>query len=981
MFHFARYRARGHATDAECPLVLCPTGFAGYRDVVSSVPQIPRPVHAAHRDALSGSAAGHYLIPVRGRRPEVEAIERGFDRAYDGQNTVTVFVGDPGIGKTRLLRHALQQAQGRRWSTLVLSPDVDSHLSPFGALIDAVEQMQPPLLGPTELHELRSVNSPQYWLTRTLANRLESAASHSGVLVVADDLQWLDSGSLATITALLRALEGLPIYWVFATRTGSPTVDHRRFVDSLSSFASVIDLAPLDADAVDAMARDILGGLPGPNVETAIKKAAGSPLLILELLRGMESEGLLEWVRGYIDVEPDTVPSSYGASVRERISSLSGDARRIAQVGSLYGREFPLHQVLESIGQSAAAMAPAVQELLDLSFIVDTGAGFAFRHDTVQSAASESLSPTLRRAIAGEVLHRRLRAGEPVVALASTIAAAAESGNAASIDLLFDAAVQLAPTDARGAAELVARGAELARGSAQHSERIATLLPLMLAGGLYETAQGIRATVAPSLSADARAQVGLAFARQLTEADFEGAIAEADSALAIGGVSPATAVQLLAVRALNYANKADAAGLRDSLHRARQEADRERDTLAVATLDATESVLLFNENQFDAALRMQQKAVESMGASGTPVALWLPEGLWMSFMLNSLGRCEEALRAVETGLGTARHAKHAIAEAYWMMVRARVLYDMGRLDEAREQAETVLELSEILHLGDFANATAGVVLHRIAIDSGDVELRAVAQPLVEALANGVSLTRTGRWSLALDALDRRELDAAYQHARLARESLRDPIPSMTSPANFEDDVYLAYICKQVGDARTVAEIERIASGRAAGNPGNALVRAVVSAVRGIRDSDFEAVMAAVTAMKDVPRPLMVARLLELAGSLAPTDQVASETLRRSLRGYEEAGAARDATRILRSLRDRGVRTRIKAIDDVPMGLSKREYQVAERMASGMTTQQIADDLLVSPHTVVTHIRHIFTKWGVNTRREAAKHFREASVPR
>jgi tetratricopeptide (TPR) repeat protein len=611
-------------------------------------------------------------------------------------------------------------------------------------------------------------------------------------------------------------------------------------VDSLSSFASVIDLAPLDADAVDAMARDILGGLPGPNVETAIKKAAGSPLLILELLRGMESEGLLEWVRGYIDVEPDTVPSSYGASVRERISSLSGDARRIAQVGSLYGREFPLHQVLESIGQSAAAMAPAVQELLDLSFIVDTGAGFAFRHDTVQSAASESLSPTLRRAIAGEVLHRRLRAGEPVVALASTIAAAAESGNAASIDLLFDAAVQLAPTDARGAAELVARGAELARGSAQHSERIATLLPLMLAGGLYETAQSIRATVAPSLTRDARAQVGLAFARQLTEADFEGAIAEADSALAIGGVSPATAVQLLAVRALNYANKADAAGLRDSLHRARQEADRGRDTLAVATLDATESVLLFNENQFEAALRMQQKAVESMGASGTPVALWLPEGLWMSFMLNSLGWCEEALRAVDSGLGTARHAKHAIAEAYWMMVRARVLYDMGRLDEAREQAETVLELSEILHLGDFANATAGVVLHRIAIDSGDVELRGSAQPLVEALANGVSLTRTGRWSLALDALDRRELDAAYAYASLARESLRDPIPSMTSPANFEDDVYLAYICKQVGDARTVAEIERIASGRAAGNPGNALVRAVASAVRGIRDSDFEA---------------------------------------------------------------------------------------------------------------------------------------------
>lgn len=967
-----------HSTDAERRFVVCPTWVAGYRDVVSSMPQVPRQPRANRSDALAGSAADQYLIPVRGRRAEVEVIEHGFDRAYEGHNAVTVFSGDPGIGKTRLLRHALEQAQGRGWSTLVIAPDVDSYLSPFGALIDGVTRMQPPLLDAHELHELRTANAPQYWLTRTIADRVESAASRAGVLVVVDDLQWLDSGSLATIAALLRALEGLPIYWVMATRLGSHGPEHRRFMTSVADLAPVIELSSLEADAVDAMARDILGGLPGPNVETAMRKAAGSPLLILELLRGMEEEGLLGWTRGFIDVDADAVPARYGASVRERIATLSHEARQIAQVGSLYGRDFPLHRVLEVIGRSAAGAAPAVQELIDLGLIVDSGKTLAFRHDTVQAAALDSLTPTLRRAIAGDVLRSRLAAGESVSALASTIASAAEAGNPASIDLLFDAASQLANSDARGAAELIVRGARLAQGALQHADRIVDLLPLVLAGGMRNEANEIRASLAPLLTADSRAQIGLAFARHLTEADFDGAIKEADAALEISGLSPSTTVRLLAVRALNFANKADFAGLSDSLTRARLHADSVRDAVAIATLDATESVLRFNENRFDEAMQLQRAAASSMESTGTPTHLWLPEGLWASFMLNSLGDCEGALLTVDNALHRARAGRYAVAEAYWMMVRSRVLYDLGRLVDAREQAETVLELADILHLGDFANATAGVVLHRIAIDTGDVELRAVSHPLVATLADSGSLSRTGNWSLALEALDRRDIDAAYAFAASARQSLSEPIPSMTTPADFEDDVYLAYICKQLGDDEKVEEIERIAVKRAAANPGNALSGAIAATVTGIRHQDFSSVMRGVVLMDTVPRPLVTARLLELAGSIAPSRELSTETWMRALRSYEDVGAARDATRVLRSLRGRGVRTRARSASDGPMGLSKREYQVAERVAKGLTTQQIADDLLVSPHTVVTHIRHVFSKWGVNTRRDAAEQFRERS---
>ena len=72
-------------------------------------------------------------------------------------------------------------------------------------------------------------------------------------------------------------------------------------------------------------------------------------------------------------------------------------------------------------------------------------------------------------------------------------------------------------------------------------------------------------------------------------------------------------------------------------------------------------------------------------------------------------------------------------------------------------------------------------------------------------------------------------------------------------------------------------------------------------------------------------------------------------------------------RVLQSLRRRGVRRRAHAQGD-PQMLSPREQQVLERVAAGATTQQIADALFMSPHTVVSHIRHIYAKSGVNSRK-------------
>ena len=925
--------------------------------------------------------AGRYHAPIRGRQLETRRIEHGFDVAGAGDQAVTLISGDPGIGKTRLLQHALQIAADRNWTTMVVAPDVDSALSPLGALIGAATRTDPPLVTSDDLGPLMQSPAPKYWLTRMIADGLEGMAGRSGALVVVDDLQWLDAGSLGAVTALIHDLQGVPVYWLLATRTGVYSAAHQRFLAGVSELTPTLDLLPLEKPAVDDMVRDALGSQPGPRVEQVLTRAAGFPLLVLELLHGLEEEGLLQSERGVVDLDEDTLPARFGTSARDRLRHLSRDALRIAQIGSLYGRDFPLTGVLDILGQTASAAAPALQELLDLGFVVDTSTSFAFRHDTVQAAASESLSPSLRRAMTREVIHRRLRAGEGVATLAPSIVSVAEAGDDESIELLFVAAQQLSSTDVQGAAELVITGAQLTLGNEAHADRVAAMLPLALAGGRVEEAMEISRSLRPLLTPDARAQVSLALSRQLTESDFDGAIRETAAGLAIPGISDESRVGLLSVRALNFANKADEEGLRTSLALAREASDEGRDGLALATLDATESVLVFYQGDFDEAERLQRLALDRVSHLGIPTGLWLPEGLWLAFMRNSAGYCEEALRLTDDGLAEARAARNVIAEAYWMMVRSRVLYSLGRLDDARAQAETVLELGEQLGLGDFMNATAGIVLHRISLRIGDVPLREKVRPLIQSLADSVGLTRTGKWSLAMEALERMRPAEAYEYSRLAIATLRDATPSMTTPADFADDVVLASICQVAGDLEAVDIVVDVAQHRSDQNPTNVFVAAVARAARGIRDNSADDLLAAAEQLRPECRPLVTATLFEAAGIYSADTEQAISALTEAMHFYTRCGATRDVTRVLQRLRSKGVHQRPIGVPDTGdnTGLSLRERQVAAFISSGLTTQQIADELLVSPHTVVTYIRHIYAKWGLNTRREVAERYAELGL--
>lgn len=926
------------------------------------------------RDRLAGAGAASAATPLRGRDEFTRQIADAFTRAAEtGTAQMVVVRATSGMGKTRLLRDSIGRAETLGWRTLTVTPDVDSEHLPLAALTDAALSSLPPMFTLSDLAPVLSGRDPQYWVTRMLTDAIDAAASHGGVLVAVDDLQWLDPGSLSALAALVRGLTDLPVVWLLASRPGATKPEHLRVLEQVHLPALELDLPALSDDAVQQITFDIIGRAAGPQLEVALEHTRRVPLLIVELLRGLREEQLLTQRGKVIDVAENVTPERYGNSARGRISRLGASARRLAQAGSLFGRRFTLSAALEVHPVAAGELPEALDELLQDEILVDDGTYLSFTHDTLREAAESSLPGSLRKRSLQAAVRIRLRAGEPVSAVATSVIDAASPGDRDSIALLREAAEQLAPTDASGAAALAAEAVQLAEEPARFADLLAPLIPMLWMGGRGSQAKALVAALAPSLPAEARAGTLLTLARLMTESSFNDALALCDEALALPGVSDSVRVQLYAIRALNSANVGDTERLQDSISNGRRIGEPKRDWAALATIDACDSVEMFHRMRFDDAEDLIEAAHASVRRGGADTNQWLPEGLWFAFVLGSRGRPDRALVLADDGLADAQRARNAPAMAYWMMARSRFLFDLGLLEDAREQADTVLRLAEELGLGDFAHATAGIVAFRAALQTGDNAALWASRPAMQAMADSPALTRAGHWALALGAVDVDDVDTAFRLCEPALASLRLPLASMNTPPDFADDITLATICMLADRPAEAHLVLDVAQERARLNPDDEFAEAIRFAVEGIAKRDPAPLRTAVRLLRSVPRPLVLARALELLERVSPSAAERVEALEEALQLHEAAGGYRSANRVLLRLRTLGVRRRPRNAQD-DSGLSSRERLVVQHLTGGATTKQIADALMLSPHTVVTHVRHATAKYGVSSRKELVAEF-------
>ena len=333
------------------------------------------------------------LPGLQGRLGEHAVLDRLLANVRGGQSGVLVIRGEAGVGKTALLRHAAERASGFRVAQIA-GVELEIEL-PYAGLHQLCTPMLDRLDGLPEPQQvalrvalgLAPGDSPDRFLVALAALGLLSAtAEERPLFCVVDDFQWLDDASAQAVAFVARRLLAESVALVLAVR--EPSGDQR--------LAGLPELALRGLD--DADARALLETvIPGPIDEGVrdriVAETHGNPLALLELSRGMSAADL---AGGF------AIPASTGRSAgledgfRRRLEVLPAETLRLVQLAAAdpVGDPLLVWRAAEQFGLGPEAATPAVE-----AGLLEIRAQVRFQHPLVRSAAYGSASPSERQAL------------------------------------------------------------------------------------------------------------------------------------------------------------------------------------------------------------------------------------------------------------------------------------------------------------------------------------------------------------------------------------------------------------------------------------------------------------------------------------------------------------------------------------------------------------------------------------------------------
>ncbi len=410
---------------------------------VSQLVTLYRIVRASGGGRRGGARA---LTPLVGREEELDILSRRWERARCGEGQLALVVGEPGIGKSRLIeefRARLGETPHTwvEWSSSQLLQNTPLHpVAEWGRLrfgadlpaeqrladlentlqlvgLDAAEYapLIAPLVDVPLPEDRRAKFAPEELRRRQLAALVAwflGGARSQAVVLAFEDLHWADPTSLDLLQTLAERGAQAPLFLVATMRP------EFRPPWNLRSHHSVMSLAPLDRAQVARMVAEISArhALARDVVEGVNERTGGVPLFVEEVTRLLLERG----VEGSAQAIPPTLQQSLAA----RLDRL-GAAREIAQIGAVLGRSFSyalLRDVASvaavadrgsaglseagyrGLGEAELQMALDRLAAADILFIEGVGphATYRFKHALIQDAAYDSLLKSRRQA-----LHRR----------------------------------------------------------------------------------------------------------------------------------------------------------------------------------------------------------------------------------------------------------------------------------------------------------------------------------------------------------------------------------------------------------------------------------------------------------------------------------------------------------------------------------------------------------------------------------------------
>ena len=922
--------------------------------------QAPSPVRSASDEAM------------RGRDAEQQAVRGLLRRARQGLGGVLLVEGEPGIGKSMLLREATDVAATEGFSLAAGAADQLGQAIPFFALRAALGVPFARLAD--DSHDRDLPGAAAWWISQMRAH-LEQRADSNPVLVCLDDLHWGSRGTLAALRTLPRELKRHPVAWLFA-RSDTPHHD----TDYLFSFleedgAARITLGPLGDDTVASLLAEAFGAPPDQALLALARGAAGNPSLLTELIRGLGDDNAVQVVDGVAALVSTQLPRRMHRVGKQRLDGLGQRARHMLVTATVLGPSFRLEDAAEMLGETPTALLPAVEEAMGAGIMTAAENSFSFRHPLLRRAVGEMIPLPARNALHRQYGQILLSRGESTELAARHLLQAAHPDDPASLADLDTAASRALRSDPQTAADLALRALELtpptASGAVERS--VAAAEAMAAAGRLGQAARIARDMLAKPLPPAAEARLRCALSAvlcaggQASDARAEARLVLAQPQLPESLRDRALTAQLQALAGLH---DEDGGLVADAI----RAAPGQHDSHAVLAAQLTSAVMAWDRGEIAAGLELFHDAARH-GGGVSPDARDVQPLLALAAALIDLRQLEEAENILQAADNQALPG--IPARAALDILRARIHLANGRLADADAEGLSALATAETIGAHGYVS-TARCVLAVTALRRGD---------LATAAGHIASRPVSARHFPGLYApIETAVAEALVSEARAGPAAAMGRIRQVFAdlPAHrgslLGDPAIAAWVVRTAlaaGDDESALSAASAAEGLARDNDGFPALTAAAAHSLGLVGQDFVLLAQAAAEYTD---PWARASAAEDAGVLQARRSEREPAIRhltQAIQAYQQVGATADAARVRGRLRLLGVRRRHWSLSaNKPVSgwksLTDTERMASELVAQGLNNRQVADQMYISVNTVAFHMRQIFRKLDIGSRVELAR---------
>ncbi|MGW4947994.1 ATP-binding protein [Actinoplanes sp. NPDC004185] len=898
---------------------------------------------------------------LRGRRHELTLLDGLLRDVRAGHSRVLVLRGEAGAGKTALLDYLCGHSPGGRVVRAAgVEPESEIAYSALqqlcAPLLEHLDRLAEPQRAALATAFGLSSGSPPQALLVGLAvlGLFAEAAAEQPLVCVVDDVQWLDRMSEVVLTFVARRLEAESVALVFSAR--SPGDEQL-----LPGLPELRVTGLPDADAHDLLDSVLPGPVDARVRERIVAETRGNPLALLELPRDLTPA---ELAFGFGAQTAMPLPNRVEEGFQRRIAALPPDTRRLLLTAAVepVGDVTLLWRALKRLGVGPEAAAPA-----EAAGLVEFTARTRFRHPLVRAACWRSADAAelrdVHRALAEvtdpaqepdrRAWHRAHAAVGPDEQVAGELERSADRalsrGGRSAAATFLERAAELSPDPKPRAARALA--AAQARFEAGAPARVPGLLAAAELGPLgplqRARVERLRAQVAFALNhGRAAGPPLLAAARRLEELDL----------------AAARETYLSALGAAVHAGRLGGDDLRHAAEAARA-VPAGTDAAGLLLTGLTTWAL----DGYAAAVPELRRALGTLTADEDLSLLWLAvpvaQLLWDDAAWHRL--TEQAVRVA--------HATGAMSLLPTALVfRAGALLPAGRFTDASDALDEAAAIGQATGLPTPPSAALTLAAYRGHEDPARELINATARD-ADARGEGALHGLAGLAEAVLgNGLGR------YQDAtRAARQVVAYEDPGVYAWALAE----LVESATRAGEPAVAAEArERLAERTSAAGTDWALgAQAVADALTGPATRAEDCYREAIARLTATTRQdVQVARARLLYGEWLRRENRRTDAraeLRLAHEAFTAMGADGFTDRAGRELVATGETVRKRA-PGARAELTAQEAQIARLAAAGRTNPEIGTVLFLSPRTVEWHLRKVFGKLGLGSRRELAAALRD-----